>query len=379
MRRAWLKPTDGAQLRKRILSRVKIESFDDILAGARRLRNGLAMLGLRLCPHGPQVTPVRFLPLSPPHIPLPLPTPPRSTYSCLVPCVWLRFGRWPAEWNVNTCSCAQAYQGTLPPLRAGLDGGTSWRAEIARRAQRVTRHPDFESATLLLIAANCITLAMYNPVAPEDRGRNLLLNHIDVAFNALFTLEMLLRILSYGSLRDYFAVSWNLFDAIMVVAGYTQFLPTGSSGNTSGIRALRAMRALRPLRTIMRFSSLRSIIACFIEAVPLLMSVVLLLFFMLFLFAIAGMQLFQDAYHQTCVDPATGLPEPAQKGNDVFGCGWRACPAGYECRKLDRYAGSVDVSVTFDNIGGARAIALHARPAVTADCSAVRVSSCGCG
>ena len=49
-----------------------------------------------------------------------------------------------------------------------------------------------------------------------------------------------------------------------VVAGYTAFIPTGSS-NTSGIRALRAMRALRPLRSITRFESLRAIVVCFLE------------------------------------------------------------------------------------------------------------------
>jgi hypothetical protein len=59
-----------------------------------------------------------------------------------------------------------------------------------------------------------------------------------------------------------------------------------------GLRALRAMRALRPLRTITRFESLRSVVVCFVEAVPLLLSVVGLVFFFTFLFAIAGQQLF---------------------------------------------------------------------------------------
>lgn len=58
------------------------------------------------------------------------------------------------------------------------------------------------------------------------------------------------------------------------------------------VKAFRAMRALRPLRTITRFSSLRSVVVCFMEAVPLLLSVALLLVFVIFLFSIAALQLF---------------------------------------------------------------------------------------
>lgn len=59
---------------------------------------------------------------------------------------------------------------------------------------------------------------------------------------------------------------WNAFDFVMVLAGYTAFIPMGgSSSNTGAVRALRALRALRPLRTIARFESLRSIIVCFLE------------------------------------------------------------------------------------------------------------------
>ena len=45
---------------------------------------------------------------------------------------------------------------------------------------------------------------------------------------------------------------WNQFDFVLVMAGYSGFLPVGDSG-TGGLKALRALRALRPLRTITRF------------------------------------------------------------------------------------------------------------------------------
>lgn len=61
---------------------------------------------------------------------------------------------------------------------------------------------------------------------------------------------------------------WNAFDFLMVLAGYTTFIPAGTSSAASGaaaVRAVRALRALRPLRTITRFEALRSIVVCFLE------------------------------------------------------------------------------------------------------------------
>lgn len=88
----------------------------------------------------------------------------------------------------------------------------------------------------------------------------------DLSLNILFTVEMVVRIIGGTGLAGYLREPWNLFDGVMVLAGYTAFLPVGNeSSGTSSIRALRALRALRPLRTITRFESLRSVVVCFLE------------------------------------------------------------------------------------------------------------------
>ncbi len=75
----------------------------------------------------------------------------------------------------------------------------------------------------------------------------------DMILNFIFTAEMLLRILALGSFIGYVSQPWNAFDFVMVVAGYSAFIPMGDSqGSAQGVRALRALRALRPLRTITR-------------------------------------------------------------------------------------------------------------------------------
>ena len=78
---------------------------------------------------------------------------------------------------------------------------------------------------------------------------------------------MALAVVAAGGPLEYLRGPWNCFDAAMVLAGYTAFIPTGGGGSagTAGIRAVRALRALRPLRTITRFEALRSIVVCFLE------------------------------------------------------------------------------------------------------------------
>lgn len=219
---------------------------------------------------------------------------------------------------------------------------------VKKTFHSIISNPVFESTTLALICANCVTLSLHNPLLQEDEGINATLAQIDIIFNFIFTAEMIMRILALGGILPYLSSSWNCFDFIMVLAGYTQFIPSGSTAGAGGLRALRAVRALRPLRTITRFSSLRAVVVCFLEAVPLLMSLVVFLLFMFFLFAIAGMVLFQEAYHRACVDDTTGALEaggPDSTGE--FSCGARECPSGFTCT----YKAYIDVPTPgFDNI-----------------------------
>ena len=89
------------------------------------------------------------------------------------------------------------------------------------------------------------------------------------------------------------------------------------------MQALRALRALRPLRTINRFDNLRAIVVAFIEAMPMLTSVVMLTLSALFMWALISMQLFAPVYFQVCTDDVTGEPEP--NDTEEFSCGAREC------------------------------------------------------
>lgn len=66
----------------------------------------------------------------------------------------------------------------------------------------------------------------------------------------------------------------------------------------------------------------------------MLASVVGLLLFFIFVYAVAGTMLFMNVFHQKCFD-ADGKPEEAGDDEDMYGCGnWRTCPTGYTCEVI---------------------------------------------
>ncbi|KXZ54857.1 hypothetical protein GPECTOR_4g929 [Gonium pectorale] len=253
----------------------------------------------------------------------------------------------------------------VPPLRRveaqcsslAHDGTTIYEedelAEFSRPRRLVARlvmHPDFELLVVLAILGNTVTLALYRPTESDGSHWNRGLLWADTAFNALFTAEMLLRIVALGGPLAYLRHPWNVFDAAMVAAGYLAFVPTDNESSSSGVRALRALRALRPLRTVTRSEALRAIVICFLEAVPLLGSAVGLMLLFMFVFAVAGTNLYANVYHQKCYSALTGLPEESKEDPDMLGCGnWRSCPANYTC-EITRHSNAVNIA-GFDNVG----------------------------
>ena len=83
---------------------------------------------------------------------------------------------------------------------------------------------------------------------------------------------------------------WNILDFSCVVVGYLSMLPGSAVGGFSGLRSLRA---LRPLRTLNAFPSIKNLVATIFSSGKLLGNVCLLIFFLIFLFAIVGLQFFE--------------------------------------------------------------------------------------
>jgi len=135
---------------------------------------------------------------------------------------------------------------------------------------------------------------------------------IDLVFLVLFTVEMILKILSSGLMMHqtaYLRNGWNWLDFIVVVTGWVSMTGTGSSSNS-----LRLFKALRPLRSLQRIRGMRVLVNCILAAIPQLCTVVVFLMFVLSVFGIVGVQLFKASLRHQChfcedppCDPYSGV------------------------------------------------------------------------
>lgn len=114
---------------------------------------------------------------------------------------------------------------------------------------------------------------------------------IENTFTGIYVTEMVLKIFAFGFIfnkKAYMRDMWNIMDFLIVI---TSLLPLVISLGFS-VNALRAIRVLRPLRTITKVKALKMIVKTLFYSFSLVMDSLIILFFMMGVFAIAGMQLF---------------------------------------------------------------------------------------
>jgi hypothetical protein len=180
----------------------------------------------------------------------------------------------------------------------------------------VCTSPAFDTACMLVIFANCALLAIYDPLDKTDSGaRNKAMAGAEDCFQALFSLEMALKVLAFGWLGTgpsgarvgYLADPWNWMDGLIVLVGFV-FYSRDITSSTSTISALRTVRVLRPLKNLNSVPSMRLVVKSVLAALPSLANVIILLLFSLLLVAIVGLMLWPGVLAGQCayLDPVSG-------------------------------------------------------------------------
>ncbi|KAM8830836.1 dihydropyridine-sensitive L-type skeletal muscle calcium channel subunit alpha-1-like [Synchiropus picturatus] len=224
----------------------------------------------------------------------------------------------------------------------------------------------FEIIILLTIFANCVALAVFLPMPEEDSNNtNSSLESLEYIFLIIFTLECFLKIVAYGLVFHegaYLRNCWNILDFVIVFMGLFTFaidtvnkisgVPLEKGGGFD-MKALRAFRVLRPLRLVSGVPSLQVVMNSILKAMLPLLHIALLVFLLVTIYAIMGLELFKCKMHKTCYYSGTDIyataegemPAPcAQAGN-----GRRCAINGSECRF--GWAGPNNGITHFDNIG----------------------------
>eukprot|EP00755_Sulcionema_specki_P007264 Sspe_Gene.37760::Locus_18224_Transcript_2_3_Confidence_0.400_Length_2527::g.37760::m.37760/K04851/CACNA1D; voltage-dependent calcium channel L type alpha-1D len=158
--------------------------------------------------------------------------------------------------------------------------------------------PPFERFVLVVIIANSICLGMDIPSTRGNDSIQQFLMVAEIVFQALFTIEMLLKVVALGFVlhkHSYLRSYWNVMDCVIVCVGFAMFSPS-----VENYSVVRLLRVVRPLRVVNRVSKMKGIINALIQSLPGMRDVFLLLAFILVIFAIVGIQLFNGLYHQRC-------------------------------------------------------------------------------
>eukprot|EP00933_Yihiella_yeosuensis_P080642 TRINITY_DN94100_c0_g1_i1.p1 TRINITY_DN94100_c0_g1~~TRINITY_DN94100_c0_g1_i1.p1 ORF type:complete len:694 (+),score=113.98 TRINITY_DN94100_c0_g1_i1:174-2255(+) len=164
----------------------------------------------------------------------------------------------------------------------------------------------FELATAGIIMANAMVIGWNTDWAVQNPGVETPLHFlvIDASFTAIFSLELLLRIVAeasfFLSIRNN-NIHWNLFDSFVVASALTEELFNTLLTQLPDIRAMRIIRLLRVVRIlrvirVMRFfRDLRIMVAGIASSMKALFWCILLLLMLMFSVSVVFLQVIAES------------------------------------------------------------------------------------
>ncbi|CAN5574213.1 hypothetical protein BH10ACT7_BH10ACT7_31640 [soil metagenome] len=155
-----------------------------------------------------------------------------------------------------------------------------------RALARVMYGNAFEIVVIVIILANAAALAVltYSDVDPTVALVATVIDRVAIVF---YTVEVLLRIISYGSKPwMFFRNGWNIFDFLVVIA-----IPLLDASTV----LFRLVRLLRILRIFRFLPEARILMLSMIKSVAPLANLAVLIGFLMFIYAMAGVYLFGEA------------------------------------------------------------------------------------
>nr|XP_015209750.1 PREDICTED: sodium channel protein type 4 subunit alpha-like isoform X1 [Lepisosteus oculatus] len=160
----------------------------------------------------------------------------------------------------------------------------------------------FDIIIMILICLNMVTMM----VETDDQSKRMedILNKINLAFIVIFTGECCIKIMA---LRCYFfTVGWNIFDFVVVILSIVGIVLADIIEkyfvSPTLFRVIRLARIGRVLRLIRGAKGIRTLLFALMMSLPALFNIGLLLFLVMFIYAIFGMANFAYVKKQGGID-----------------------------------------------------------------------------
>ncbi|KAM6412725.1 sodium channel protein type 5 subunit alpha-like [Pluvialis apricaria] len=149
----------------------------------------------------------------------------------------------------------------------------------------------FDVVIIVLICLNMITMMV--ETHNQSTTKTDVLNKINILFVAIFTAECVLKLVALR--QYYFSNAWNIFDLVVVIMSLVALLLSGIGKALQHFlpptlfRVIRLARIGRILRLIRAAKGIRTLLFALMMSLPALFNIGLLLFLVMFIYAIFGM------------------------------------------------------------------------------------------
>ncbi|XP_056292832.1 dihydropyridine-sensitive L-type skeletal muscle calcium channel subunit alpha-1-like isoform X2 [Pseudoliparis swirei] len=174
--------------------------------------------------------------------------------------------------------------------------------KFRKLCHRIINATTFTNIILLFILLSSVSLAAEDPIDPMS-FRNQVLASADIVFTSVFTVEIVLKMTTYGAILHEGSFCRNSFNILDLLVVSVSLLSMGmESSAISVVKILRVLRVLRPLRAINRAKGLKHVVQCVFVAIKTIGNIVLVTMLLDFMFACIGVQLFKGKFY-ACTDP----------------------------------------------------------------------------
>uniref|UniRef100_A0A2K6ESW7 Sodium channel protein n=1 Tax=Propithecus coquereli TaxID=379532 RepID=A0A2K6ESW7_PROCO len=163
----------------------------------------------------------------------------------------------------------------------------------------------FDIVIISLIILNMISMMAESDNQPENM--KFILERLNLAFVVIFTTECLIKI--FALRQYYFTNGWNLFDCVVVVLSIVSTMISALENQEhipfppTLFRVVRLARIGRILRLVRAARGIRTLLFALMMSLPSLFNIGLLLFLVMFIYAIFGMKCFSE------VKPGSGIDD----------------------------------------------------------------------
>lgn len=166
----------------------------------------------------------------------------------------------------------------------------------------ITTSKRFDLAIMIIIGLNMFVMALEH--YGQSQEFSIVLENLNIIFIAIFTLECLCKI--FAMRHFYFREPWNIFDFIVVdlsILGVVmkEYVAKYFVSPTL-LRVVRVVKVGRVLRLVKGAKGIRTLLFALAMSLPALFNICLLLFLVMFIYAIFGMSFFMNVRRRAGVD-----------------------------------------------------------------------------